>query len=157
MGYEMILSSDGHHMAPLVREQEFVTMKVGNQLFGISVMTVQDVLRKQRITTVPLAPAIVSGSLNLRGRIVTAIDMRVRLGMPTFENPDLVMHVVVENKGELYSLMVDGVGDVLSLPLRSFEKTPSNLSESWASVAAGVFKLEKELLVILDVDHIIWK
>lgn len=130
-------------------------MRVSDQLFGISVMSVQDVLRRQRIANVPLAPRIVAGSLNLRGRIVTAIDMRIRLGLPPFEDFTEAMHVVVDHKSEMYSLVVDGVGDVLSLPLEKFEKAPSNLEDAWRSVSAGVYKLEKELLVILDVNNII--
>ncbi len=136
-------------------QQEFVTMKVGNQLFGISVMAVQDVLRKQRIAKVPLAPKVIAGSLNLRGRIVTAIDMRVRLGMADNDDPESAMNVVVEYKNELYSLIVDRVGEVLSLPLDKFEKVPANLAEGWRTLSAGVFKLDKELLVILDVENII--
>lgn len=141
--------------AYVATQQEFVTMMVGDQLFGISVMAVQDVLRKQRIAKVPLAPKVIAGSLNLRGRIVTAIDMRVRLGMPASTDPERNMNVVVEYKNELYSLIVDRVGEVLSLPLDKFEKVPANLSESWRGVSAGVFKLDKELLVILDVESII--
>lgn len=157
MGQHLVASSAANTLLQTPNEKEYVTMKVGGQLFGISVMNVQDVLRRQHVTAIPLAPEIVAGSLNLRGRIVTAIDMRVRLDMPTFDDMDAVMHVVVENRGELYSLMVDGVGDVLSLPVNAFERAPSNLSESWSSVSAGVCKLKQQLLVILDIDHIIWK
>jgi purine-binding chemotaxis protein CheW len=145
-----------YHIESLEQEQKFVTMRVEGQVFGIAVKAVQDVLRRQRIAHVPLAPRVVAGSLNLRGRIVTAIDMRVRLGMPPFEDISAAMHVVVEYKNELYSLVVDGVGDVLNLPMKNFEKAPSNLSESWRNLAVGVFKLDKQLLVILDVHHIIW-
>lgn len=157
MAQSLVASSSANTLLHTTNEKEYVTMKLGGQLFGISVMNVQDVLRRQEVTAIPLAPDIVAGLLNLRGRIVTAIDMRVRLDMPTFDNRDAVMHVVVENQGELYSLMVDGVGDVLSLPVNAVERAPSNLSESWSSVSSGVFKLKQQLLVILDIDHIIWK
>ncbi len=135
--------------------QEFVTMRVGGQLFGISVLSVQDVLRKQRIAKIPLAPAVIAGSLNLRGRIVTVINMRRRLSLPPAEDDSSMMNVVVDYNNELFSLNVDSVGEVLSLPLEKFEKSPVNLSENWKEVAAGVFKLDKELLVILDVDNLI--
>lgn len=135
--------------------QEFVTMTIGNQLFGISVMAVQDVLRKQRIARIPLTPKVIAGSLNLRGRIVTAIDMRVRLGMEPFADFTTAMNVVVEYKSEMYSLIVDSVGEVMSLPLNKFEKVPGNLSESWRGISSGVFKLDQKLLVILDVQSII--
>lgn len=135
-------------------EQQFVTMRVDGQLLGISVMGVRDVLRKQRIANVPLTPDVIAGSLNLRGRIVTAIDMRVRLGHPACEDYVTMLNVVVEYKAELYSLLVDSVGDVMSLPLNKFEKVPTNLEASWRDLSAGVFKLDKELLVILDVERV---
>ena len=138
-----------------VATQQFVTMRLGAQLFGISVMAVRDVMRRQQIASVPLAPAVIAGSLNLRGRIVTAIDMRVRLGLPTYPTPEKVMKVVVEYQHDLFALMVDSVGDVLALPMNRFEKVPSNMDTNWRAVAAGVFKLEKELLVILDVASVI--
>lgn len=135
--------------------REFVTMLIGDQLFGISVMAVQDVLRRQMISNVPLAPRIVAGSLNLRGRIVTAIDMRLRLNMEPFQSYSQAMHVVVQYREELISLVVDNVGEVLSLPQDTFESVPGNMVEAWRSVASGVFKLESKLLVILNVDSII--
>jgi len=134
---------------------EFVTMRLDGQLFGISVMAVQDVLRKQPISPVPLAPHIVAGYLNLRGRIVTAIDMRKRLGMGEFPQPEKMMKVVVEFQHELFAFMVDRVGDVLTLEMSQLEKSPSNMDEKWRGVSAGVFKLDKELLVILDVASVI--
>ncbi len=135
--------------------QEFVTMRLNGQLFGISVMSVQDVMRKQPIAPVPLAPAVIAGSINVRGRIVTAIDMRKRLGLDNYPEPEKVMKVVVEFQGELYAFIVDAVGDVLSLPMKQFEKVPANMDTAWRAVAAGVFKLDNELLVILDVAHVI--
>lgn len=147
--------SGSYQLTHIPDQQEFVTMQVGEQLFGISVMAVQDVLRKQRIARVPLAPAVIAGSLNLRGRIVTAIDMRVRLGLEPVHDLTTMMNVVVLYGNELYSLLVDKVGEVLSLPLDQFEKVPSNLTSSWRDLSAGVFKLDRQLLVILDVENII--
>lgn len=135
--------------------QEFVTMRLGTQLFGISVMAVQDVMRRQQIAHIPLAPEVVAGSLNVRGRIVTALNMRKRLAMPPFPEPDTIMKVVVDFQHELFALMVDAVGDVLALPMNKFEKVPANMDASWRSVAAGIFKLDHELLVILDVASVI--
>lgn len=152
---QSLSASKKYQLSHVSDQQEFVTMTVGKQLFGISVMAVQDVLRKQRIARIPLASKVIAGSLNLRGRIVTAIDMRVRLGMEPFDDFTTAMNVVVEYKSELYSLVVDGVGEVLSLPLDKFEKVPANLSESWRGVSSGVFKLDQKLLVILDVENII--
>jgi purine-binding chemotaxis protein CheW len=136
-------------------QQEFVTVRLGQQLFGISVLAVQDVMRHQPIAPIPLAPEFIAGSLNVRGRIVTAFDMRRRLMLPPYPNLEKIMMVVVEVHHELFALMVDAVGDVLSLSMSNFEKVPSNMDGSWRSMAAGVFKLEKELLVILDVANVI--
>lgn len=135
--------------------QEFVTVRLGNQLFGISVMAVQDVMRHQNIAPIPLAHPVVQGSLNVRGRIVTAYNMRRRMGLENFRDMNDLMMVVVDYQHELFALMVDSVGDVLQLPMNHFEKVPANMDAAWRSMAAGVFKLEKELLVILDVAHVI--
>lgn len=136
-------------------QQEFVTMRLGQQLFGISVLAVQDVMRHQHIAPIPLAQDVIAGSLNVRGRIVTAYNMRRRLGMDAYPDPKNIMMVVVDYQHELFALMVDAVGDVLSLQMNRFEKVPANMDGSWRALAAGVFKLEKELLVILDVAHVI--
>lgn len=144
-----------HQLAYNMGQQEFVIMVVGGQLFGVSVMAVQDVLRRQVVARVPLAPEVVAGSLNLRGRIVTAIDMRIRLGMEPFEDYGKAMHVVVPYHEELFSLVVDSVGEVLTLPMDDFERVPPNLALRWREMSVGVFKLDGKLLVILDVAHII--
>lgn len=136
-------------------QHEFVTMRLAGQLFGISVMAVQDVLRNLTVSPVPLAPRVVPGSLNIRGRIVTAVDMRKRLEMDAYETPEKTMYVVVEYNHELYALLVDAVGDVLTLQMQRFEKVPANMDAQWRALSAGVFKLEQELLVILDVGNII--
>lgn len=135
-------------------QQQFVTMQLGEQWFGISVLNVQDVLRNLVVSPIPLAPNAVAGALNIRGRIVTAIDMRKRLNI-TGDTPDKMMFVVVESKGELFALMVDKVGDVLSLSMRDFENAPPNLDDQWFGVAAGVFKLKKGLMVVMDVLQVI--
>src|SRR5271165_3855095 len=105
-----------HEIASTDDHDDFVTMFIEGQMFGIPVLMVQDVLGPQKITRIPLAPPEVAGSLNLRGRIVTAIDVRMRLQLPQ-RAPDAGagMSVVVDMKGELYSLKVDQVGEVLSL------------------------------------------
>jgi len=134
--------------------REFVSMTVAGQLFGIPVLTVQDVLGEQRITCVPLALPEVAGTLNLRGRIVTAIDMRRRLLLPP-RDKGAAMNVVVERAGELYSLIVDSVGEVLSLPAEQFERNPSTLEPTWRDVSVGVYRLENELMVVLDVNRLL--
>lgn len=135
-------------------EQQYVTLTIAGQLFGIPVLDVHDVLKDQRINFIPLAPNEVAGSLNLRGRIVTAIDMRRRLGAAPDEAHKSSMSLVVENHGEMYSLMVDSVGEVLSLPNSRFEKTPPTVEANWRDVARGVFRLEKSLMIVLDVEKL---
>lgn len=135
--------------------QEFVTMTIHGQLFGIPVLSVQDVLGSQKLTRIPLAAKEVAGALNLRGRIVTAIDVRRRLGLPPADGDSDGMSVVVDFRGELYSLIIDSVGEVLSLPDDSFERNPATLDPAWREVSLGVYRLEKQLLVILDVARLL--
>ena len=135
--------------------QDFVTMFIEGQLFGIPVLTVQDVLGPQKITRIPLAPREVAGSLNLRGRIVTAIDVRLRLGLPKRAEEKKGMSVVVDMGGELYSLMVDSVGEVLSLPAAKFERNPPTLDVHWREFSIGIYRLEDKLLVVLDVGKLL--
>jgi len=135
--------------------RDFVTMTIHGQLFGIPVLTVQDVLGPQKITRIPLASPEVAGALNLRGRIVTAIDVRKRLGLPTAETGAKSMSVVVDHGGELYSLIIDSVGEVLSLPADSFERNPATLDPAWREVSGGVYRLQGKLLVVLDVARLL--
>lgn len=133
--------------------RDFVTMTVGGQNFGIPVLQVQDVLNPQPITRIPLAPNGIAGALNLRGRIVTAIDVRARLGLPSADRP--CMSIVVEHKGELYSLLVDQVGDVMSLPQRDYEANPPTLDGHWRTVSDGVYRLNDALMLVLDVSQLL--
>lgn len=147
-GAHEILSTEDH--------EEFVTMFIEGQMFGIPVLMVQDVLGPQKITRIPLAPPEVAGSLNLRGRIVTAIDVRLRLRLPAHnEESGDAMSVVVDMRGELYSLRVDSVGEVLSLPAAKFERNPPTLDPLWREFSTGIYRLENKLLVVLDVPRLL--
>ena len=134
---------------------EYVTMTIGGQWFGIPVLSVQDVLGPQQIAMIPLAPSEVAGSLNLRGRIVTAIDPRVRLGLPDREEGATVMSVVVEHIGELYSLLIDQVGEVLKLPTSRFEQNPASLDQRWRDLSSGIYRLDDRLLIVIDIDRLL--
>ncbi len=136
-------------------EREFVTATIGSQLCGIPVLKVQDVLGPQRITPIPLAPVEVAGSLNLRGRIVTAIDLRTRLGLTLHADDKNEMSIVVEHHGELYSLMIDTVGEVLKMSASNFERNPATLDPVWRGFSEGVYRLTEGLLVVLDVDTLL--
>lgn len=136
--------------------REFLTIIIADQLFGIPVLQVQDVLGEQKVTKVPLAPRSIAGSLNLRGRIVTAVDVRTCLGLPQNDKAtSQPMSVVVENQNELYSLMIDRVGDVLSLSSRDYENNPATLDPLWKGVAQGIYRLKDTLLVVLDVPRLL--
>ena len=109
----------------------------------------------ERLTRVPLAPDDVAGVLNLRGRIVTAIDMRARLGLPKNDDGRTPMAVGVDRRGESYGLLIDSIGEVLKLADDSREMNPVNLDPRMAKVAGGVHRLEGQLMVVLDVDRVL--
>jgi purine-binding chemotaxis protein CheW len=135
--------------------RQFVSITIGKQSFGIPVLLVHDVLGPQRITRIPLAPKEVAGSLNLRGRIVTAIQVRRRLGLDPLPADAETMSVVVEHQGELYSLIVDGVGEVLTLYDHDFESHPPTMSQRVREVSTGIYRLKDALLVVLDVPSLL--
>ena len=134
--------------------REYLTIVVDDQKFGIPVLQIQDVLREQKVTRIPLASPEVAGSLNLRRRIVTAIDVRRRLGVQPRKGARN-MSVVVEYNQELYSLIIDRVGDVLKLDEGQVEKNPGTLEAKWRDISNGVCQLEDELLVIMDVPRLL--
>ncbi len=134
---------------------EFVTAMIGGQLFGLPISRVQDVFMPDRLTRVPLASDDVAGVLNLRGRIVTAIDMRARLGLPRHDNGRPPMAVGVDMRGESYGLLIDNIGEVLKLQNDSREVNPVNLDPRMAKMAGGVHRLDGQLMVVLDVDRVL--
>jgi purine-binding chemotaxis protein CheW len=135
---------------------EYVTALIGGQLFGLPILRVQDVFAPERLTSVPLSPPEVAGVLNLRGRIVTLIDMRCRLGLGSRENGQQSMAIGVESRGESYGLLIDSVGEVLKLDNQSWEPNPSNLDARLASVSTGIYRLDSQLLMVLDVDRVLY-
>lgn len=134
---------------------EYVTAMIGDQLFGLPIARVQDVFMPERLTRVPLAPNEIAGVLNLRGRIVTAIDMRARLGLPKAASGGLPMAVGVDLRGESYGLLIDSIGEVMKLAGDSREDNPVNLDPRMARMASGVHRLDGQLMVVLDVDRVL--
>lgn len=134
--------------------QMVLTLTVASQLCGVPVLAVRDVLGPQTITRIPLAPPEVAGSLNLRGRIVTAVDLRRRLMLAERPAGARPMSVVVEHQGELYSLLADQVGEVLSLSPAERAANPPTLDAHWKEVSLGVHRLGDNLLVVLDVERL---
>src|SRR5262250_1850226 len=126
---------------------EYVTAMIGGQLFGLPISRVQDVFMPDRLTRVPLSSPEIAGVLNLRGRIVTAIDMRRRLGLPPRSDGRPPMAVGIELKGESYGLLIDAVGEVMKLANGTREANPVNLDARLAGVSAGVHRLEGQLMV----------
>jgi purine-binding chemotaxis protein CheW len=134
---------------------DYVTFSTAGQMFGLAIERVQDVFKPSRITRVPLAAAEIAGVLNLRGRIVTAIDLRTRLGLGARDGGDVPMAIGIESRGESFGLLVDAVSEVLKLSDSEREANPINLDRKLGRVSSGVFRLEGQLLVILDVDRVL--
>ncbi|MFA7276157.1 MAG: chemotaxis protein CheW [Pseudobdellovibrionaceae bacterium] len=144
-----------HHSGVRMEGKEFLTIQVAGQMFGIPILQVQDVLGEINVTRIPLAPPQVAGALNLRGRIVTAIDVRKCLGLKPQDENSRNMNVVVMHEDELYSLIIDNVGDVMTLYDKDYESNPATLDLVWRSVSVGVYRLDGQILVILDVPKLL--
>ncbi|HXY89874.1 MAG TPA: chemotaxis protein CheW [Xanthobacteraceae bacterium] len=136
-------------------EIEFVTVWIGGQLFGLPIARVHDVFMVERLTRVPLAPPEIAGILNLRGRVVTTIDMRRRLDLPARDEGRNTMAVGIEHRGESYGLLIDSVGEVLKIPAANRDPNPVNLDPRWSRVADGVVQLDGRLMVVLEVDRVL--
>ena len=134
---------------------EYVTAMIDGQLFGLPIVRVQDVFIPERLTRVPLAPAEIAGVLNLRGRIVTLIDLRRRFGLRERKEGEDVMAIGVESRGESYGLLIDRVGEVVELDAVTPEPNPVNLDQRLAQVSSGIHRLDDQLLIVVDVDRVL--
>ena len=134
---------------------EYVTFAAAGQLFGLPIGRVQDVFRPATITRVPLAGPEIAGVLNLRGRIVTAIHLYARLGLENRNRNETPMAIGIESGSESFGLLVDSVGEVLKLSDADREPNPINLDRNLARVSSGVFRLDGQLLVVLDIDRLL--
>jgi purine-binding chemotaxis protein CheW len=132
---------------------QYCTFYVDGLFFGVEVLRVQEVIRFQEMTPVPLASPVVSGLINLRGQIVTAIDLRRRLGLVDRYPAELPMNVVIRTDDGAVSLLVDQIGDVLEVDSQNYERPPETLSGIARQLVLGVYKLKDELLLILDTDQ----
>jgi purine-binding chemotaxis protein CheW len=133
-------------------DQRYCTFLIDDLLFGIEVSKVQEVIRFQSMTRVPLAPRAIHGLINLRGQIVTAMDLRSQLDLPPLPEGRLPMNVVVSIDDDAVSFLVDEIGDVIEIGEDRFEKPPPTLSGRLRELVAGVLKLDRKLLLILDVE-----
>jgi purine-binding chemotaxis protein CheW len=134
---------------------QYATFYVDHLYCGIEVLRVQEVLRPQQMTRVPLAPVMIEGLINLRGQIVTALDMRRRLCLPRRASTELPMNLVVRVEDRAVSLLVDDIGDVVQVRGDTFEEPPQNLPAAQRHAMKGIHKLEGRLLVVLDTDRIL--
>jgi purine-binding chemotaxis protein CheW len=132
---------------------QFSTFFVADLFFGVDVLHVQEVLRSQQMTSVPQAPGVIEGLINLRGQIVTAIDMRRRLGLPQRAGDQAPMNIVVRTLDGAVSLLVDEIGDVLDMDLATYERPPQNLDPAAKELIRGVYKLKDRLLLVLDEER----
>lgn len=134
---------------------QVLSVFLDEQVFGIPIPRIQDVLRPLQLTAVPLAPAYIEGVSNLRGRIVTAISLRRRIYEGGACAAQECMNVVLENNGELYSILVDRVGDVLMIDAADVEEPPATLNAVWRDFSQGVCQLDNAIMIILDADRVV--
>jgi purine-binding chemotaxis protein CheW len=139
-------------MSTQIKRKQYCTFQLGNLDFGVEVLNVQEVMLQPTITSVPLAPPVVRGLMNLRGQIVPSIDLRERLELPA-DSDRLPMCVVLTSDDGPVSLLVDQIGDVVEIGEEAFEPTPATVQGETRKIVAGVYKLEKRLLLVLDVER----
>ena len=130
-------------------EQQFCTFYLNGLFFGIEVEKVQEVIRHQAMTRVPLAPRLIGGLINLRGQIVAAVDLRLRLGLPERDSNVPPMNVVARSEDGAVSLLVDEIGDVVEVSEEAFEPPPDTLQGEARALVRGVYKLPGQLLHVL--------
>jgi purine-binding chemotaxis protein CheW len=151
----MIFPANGIQHSSVAESEGYVSFRLTDQWLGIPVIRIQEVLVEQRISAVPLAPPEISGFLNLRGQIVTAIDLRTHLGLPPRAPGESYMNIVVRDGEELFSLVVDSVGDVVEATPGAMESTPRTLDARWRTCCDGVIRLPVGLLVVMNVDELL--
>ncbi|HET6574181.1 MAG TPA: chemotaxis protein CheW [Fimbriiglobus sp.] len=139
----------------MIDEHQYCTFFLDGKYFGIEVMQVQEVIRYQEMTRVPLAPPVVSGLINLRGQIVTAIDLRRRLDLPDLPAGETPVNVIVRTDDGAVSLLVDEIGDVLAVSERDYERPPESLRGTARELIRGAYKLADRLLLALDLDNLL--
>jgi len=144
--------SDSAFEAGADLNRQYSTFTAGGLFLGIEVLRVQEVLRYLEMTRIPSAPEVIQGLINLRGQIVTAVDMRSRMGLPRRTDREPPMNVVVRSDDGAVSLLVDEIGDVVEVTTDAYEPTPDNLPREQRELIEGVYKLEGRLLLVLDTE-----
>jgi purine-binding chemotaxis protein CheW len=131
---------------------QLVTVHVGDQLFGLPILQVRDVFIVPSVTPVPLAPPSVAGLFNLRGRVITMLSVKAMLGQAAPPMNDTMTAIGIEWQNEAFGLLVDKIGEVLTLETSRREQNPANLDPHWAAVSAGVYRLDNSLLVEISLE-----
>ena len=139
----------------MAESTSYCTFWLDGQRFGIEVLDVQEVLRTQSMTPVPLAPEAITGLINLRGQIITAIDLRQRLDLPPREDSASSVNIVVRTEEGPVSLLVDSIGGVLEVDRADYELPPETISGAGRDLIAGVYKVDGPLLHVLEVERVI--
>jgi purine-binding chemotaxis protein CheW len=147
--------TDGHKNREQ-REQGFLTLKVNGQLCGVPVLAVRDVISDSIVTRIPLSPPEIAGNINLRGRIVTAVDLRRRLSLTPAPAGSKPVAVVAEEAGGSYALLVDQALEVLTLDMNDLEAPPPTLGAAWIEFATGIFRLPGQLMMVLDISRLLF-
>lgn len=136
-------------------KQQFSTFRVNDLWLGIEVTTVQEVIRYQEMTIIPLAPRVIEGLINLRGQIIIAIDTRRSLGLPPNPPGTRLMNVVIQSGDATVSLLVDDVGDVIDAPLEAYSAVPDNMPPQQRELISGVYDLREGLMLVLDTTRLL--
>lgn len=134
-------------------QKQFCTFYLGDLFFGIDVLKVQEIIRYQEMTPVPLAPTVIRGLINLRGQVVTAMDLRLRLGLEERPADELPMNVIIRTEEDTMSFLVDQIGDVVEPEEEAFESPPETLDGALRKLINGVYKLDGQLLLVIDADR----
>ena len=138
-----------------LESRQYTTFYLDDMLFGVEVLRVQEVLRYQPTTPIPLAPPTISGLINLRGQIVTAVDLRRRLGLAPRADSEQPLNVVVRGEDSAFSLLVDDIGDVVEVNPERYEPPPDNMPQQQRQMIEGVYKMDGCLLLVLSTERVL--
>lgn len=151
--------SDVHNDSNLTDSDvvRILIINIGDHYFGTPIHEIHDVIQRQKTTQVPLTQNSIIGLLNLRGHIVTEVSMATALNIQSSKDTVKKYSIVIGQKGELYSLAIDDIGDVIDVDTSSIEHIPETVDRSWITIATGVVRLPDKLIVILDLESLIAK
>ncbi|MBN8827783.1 MAG: chemotaxis protein CheW [Sphingobacteriia bacterium] len=138
-------------------KEDFLTIEINGSIFAISLSMVKDIIFLHNLTKVPLAPAEVLGLINLNGQIMPVLDITSKLNMQKVNSYNQKMSVVIESQQEIYSLLVDSVGDIISIPKGHIMNDPANFSIKLQEVVTGVYAFEEKIITILNIEKLFKK